>query len=83
MNSRIIVDKYCIDTENVDPLEILAAVHGRIVATENYIKEVRDRLSDIMIEIEMIKNSHTEQKNRFDNVKKEIEKEFGYNLREP
>ena len=83
MNSRIIVDKYGIDPENVDPLEILAAVHGRIVATENYIKEVRDRLSDIMIEIEMIKNSHTEQKNRFDNVKKEIEKEFGYNLREP
>ena len=51
-----IVSSSPIAPENVEPMEILIAVHKRICDAEKIIKQCRDTLVDQNVEIEMLRD---------------------------
>ena len=68
MNDSNIVkpNKYGVDGNDVEPYEILIAIHKRVVITERLIGEFRDHLSNMEIELEMLKNKVAELDNKID-----------------
>lgn len=56
MNDNRIITGSPIPPEDVDPTEILAALHKRQVDTQKLIAQYRDIVTDLAVEIEMLKN---------------------------
>lgn len=55
MTEKIIAANSPIPPEDVEPMEILIAVHKRICDAEKIIKQCRDTLVDQNVEIEMLR----------------------------
>ena len=60
MNSQTIINKYGIDVSELNPAEILAALHKRVVDTENLVKKLVIQLNNFGQDIEMINTKYAE-----------------------